>query len=99
MADYKMVDVGTDEKGNTLYNVRKAQGGELVVEGALTEAEALAVMNKSPKPKSSSAKPSYKSMNKVELEAFMREHGIELDRRKSKGDLLEQVDEYFKDNF
>ena len=38
-------------------------------------------------------------MNKVELEASMREHGIELDRRKSKGDLLEQVDEYFKDNF
>ena len=56
-------------------------------------------MNKSPKPKSSSARPSYKSMNKVELEAFMREHGIELDRRKSKGDLLEQVDEYFKNNF
>ena len=53
MADYKMIDVGTDEKGNTLYNVREAQGGELVVEGALTEAEALAVMNKSLKPKSS----------------------------------------------
>ena len=47
----------------------------------------------------SSDVPDYGSMTKAQLEALMREHGIELDRRKSKGDLLEQVDEYFKGYF
>ena len=35
-------------------------------------------------------------MTKKELELFMREHGIELDRRKSKGDLLNEVDKFFE---
>ena len=39
--------------------------------------------------------PDYKSMTKLELEAMMREHGVELDRRKSKGELLKEVDDYF----
>jgi len=47
----------------------------------------------------SSDVPDYGSMTKAQLEALMREHGIELDRRKSKGDLLEQVDGYFKGYF
>ena len=47
----------------------------------------------------SSNVPDYGSMTKAQLEALMREHGIELDRRKSKGDLLEQVDGYFKGYF
>ena len=41
--------------------------------------------------------PNYKSMTKLELEAMMREHGVELDRRKSKGELLKEVDAYFAD--
>jgi hypothetical protein len=28
---------------------------------------------------------------------MMREHGVELDRRKSKGELLKEVDAYFAD--
>jgi len=43
--------------------------------------------------------PDYGSMTKVELEALMRDHGIELDRRLTKSDLLEQVDIYFKETF
>jgi len=39
--------------------------------------------------------PNYSDMTKVELEALMREHGIELDRRKTKGALLKQVKEFF----
>ena len=39
--------------------------------------------------------PDYKSMTQLELEAMMREHGVELDRRKSKGELLKEVDAYF----
>ena len=52
-----------------------------------------------PEPENSREIPDYGSMTKVQLEALMREHGIELDRRKSKSDLLEQVDGYFKGYF
>ena len=38
----------------------------------------------------------YKAMKKIELEALMREYDIELDRRKSKADLLAEVDAFFK---
>ena len=41
--------------------------------------------------------PNYESMSKLELEAMMREHGVELDRRKSKSELLKEVDAYFAD--
>ena len=36
-------------------------------------------------------------MTKKELEKFMRKHGIELDRRKTKADLLARVDKFFKE--
>jgi hypothetical protein len=36
-------------------------------------------------------------MSKLQLEAYMREHGIELDRRKKKKDLLSQVKAFFKE--
>jgi hypothetical protein len=91
MADLKMVEIGTDKNGNSLYNVRdNSKGGELVVEKALSLSEAEALVNG----KSTS---SYKSMSKLELEAMMREHGVELDRRKSKKELLEEVENFFKE--
>ena len=40
--------------------------------------------------------PNYSSMTKNELELLMRKYGIELDRRKSKADLLEEVAAFFK---
>jgi len=40
--------------------------------------------------------PDYKGMTKKELEALMREYGIELDRRKSRSALLDEVDAFFK---
>ena len=91
MADLKMVEIGTDKDGNSLYNVRdNSKGGELVVEKALSLSEAESLMN-------SGSTSSYKSMSKLELEAIMREHGIELDRRKSKKELLEEVENFFKE--
>ena len=48
------------------------------------------------KPAASPKKPKYDDMSKLELEAFMREEGIELDRRKSKAKLLAEVKAYFK---
>jgi len=35
----------------------------------------------------------YENMTKTELEALGREHGIELDRRKNKADLIEELKE------
>jgi len=40
--------------------------------------------------------PDYQGMTKKELEALMREYGIELDRRKSKDDLMKEVESFFK---
>jgi len=39
--------------------------------------------------------PNYKKMSKFQLEKVMREHDIELDRRKSKKDLLKVVENFF----
>ena len=43
--------------------------------------------------------PNYESMTKLELEETMRFHNIELDRRKSRKDLLKEVEMFFKGNF
>lgn len=109
MADLKMVEVGTDKNGNSLYNVRdNSKGGELVTTDKLTESEALSmIMGNNPDrsvvntevvepAKKVTVTPKYKYMSKLELEAMMRTHGVELDRRKSKKALLEEVDNYFK---
>jgi len=39
--------------------------------------------------------PNYSGMTKKQLEALMRKHGVELDRRKSKAALMKEVEEYF----
>ena len=91
MTDLKMVEVGTDKNGNSLYNVRdNSKGGELVVEKTLSLSEAEALVN-------GGSTSSYTSMSKLELEAMMREHDVELDRRKSKKELLEEVENFFKE--
>ena len=70
------------------------------VEAVIEEVEELEEVA-TPEPENSREVPnhSYKNMTKTQLEAFMRGHGVELDRRKSKSDLLEQVDGYFKGYF
>lgn len=37
------------------------------------------------------------NMTKLELEALGREHGIELDRRKNKADLIEELNDHIED--
>ena len=37
MSEYKMVEVGTDAKGNSLYHVREMNGGSLVSDKELSE--------------------------------------------------------------
>ena len=119
MSNLKMVEVGTNDNGESLYNVRY-KSGELVSEDKFTKEKAEAMVKKGAKeapeveetPEEEEAPeveeeeeseeeevPDYESMTKVELEALMRDHGVELDRRLNKSDLLEQVDTYFKENF
>ena len=40
----------------------------------------------------------YNDMTKLELEAVGREHGIELDRRKSKDDLIDELEEHLAED-
>ena len=98
MSEYKMVEVGTDSKGNSLYHVREVNGGSLVSDKELTETEALSLMNGGSKSKPTKETSFIKNMSKLELEAMMRTHGIELDRRKSKGDLVKEVEEFLANN-
>jgi len=56
--------------------------------------EAMGVKAKPVAPKKKEV-PDYSGMTKTELEAFMREHGVELDRRKTKAALMKEVEAYF----
>ncbi len=42
-------------------------------------------------------KPDFESMTKVQLEEYGRKHGIELDRRKKKATLIEELTTTIKD--
>ena len=104
MNDIEMFHVGENEDGNKLYNLRYVKGGMSLPTPSMTEAEALARINGTeveivsvkPVEEVVTIVPDYKTMNKIELEALMRKHDIELDRRKSKADLLAEVDAFFK---
>ena len=103
----KMIEVGTNMNGDPVYNVTK-DDGSLFKTTIFTKDEAQALIdgesespvipvdsfnNKSQK----NSVENYNDMTKKELEIFMRTHNIELDRRKSKTDLLAQVDDFFKE--
>jgi len=104
MNDIEMFHVGENEDGNKLYNLRYVKGGMSLPTPSMTEAQALARINGTeveivsvkPVEEVVTIVPDYKTMNKIELEALMRKHDIELDRRKSKADLLAEVDAFFK---
>ena len=93
MSDIEMFHVGENSEGEELYNLRYIKGGRSLPTPSMTKAEALARINGT---QLDASEKSYKDMTKKELELFMREHDIELDRRKTKDDLLKQVDEFFE---
>mgnify|MGYP003128111401 CR=1 FL=1 len=93
MSELEMFHVGVNEKGEELYNVRYKKGGMTLPTPSMTKAEAQAMIGG----EEISDTENYHGMNKKDLETFMRGHGIELDRRKTKSDLLKQVDDFFKD--
>ena len=93
-----MFHVGENDKGEALYNLRYVKGGMSLPTPSMTKAEALAKVNGTEVPEEVEPETeNYQDMTKKELEAFMRMHDIELDRRKTKSDLLKQVDNFFKD--
>jgi len=99
MSDIEMFHVGQNEDGEKLYNLRYVKGGMSLPTPSMTEAQALAKINGTEvveEVATTTDVPDYKSMKKIELEALMRTHGIELDRRKSKKDLMMEVDTFFK---
>jgi len=112
MSDIEMFHVGENKDGDKLYNLRYVKGGMSLPTPSMTEEQALARINGTEvetvlvKPveevvtvivtEKTTVVPDYKTMKKIELEALMREHDIELDRRKSKADLLAEVDAFFK---
>jgi hypothetical protein len=95
MSDIEMFHVGDNDKGEALYNLRYVKGGKSLPTPSMTKAEALAKVNGTEIVETETE--DYKEMTKKELEIFMRSHNIELDRRKKKEDLLQQVDDFFKD--
>ena len=73
---------------------RHPKTGELLVSKSISQEEIdeyMGVSKPEPKPKT------HEQMSKVELEAKGREHGIELDRRKSHEDLVEELEDHLED--
>lgn len=69
------------------------------LKGANLSAEHIAEWNGESAPVQLNESPSAKSMDdmsKKELEALGRQHGIELDRRKNKDDLIEELTEHME---
>ena len=100
MSDIEMFHVGQNEDGEKLYNLRYVKGGRPLPTPSMTREEAFAMINGTEivtTKEETTIVPDYKSMNKKELELFMREHSIELDRRRTKTDLLQQIENFFKE--
>ena len=96
----ELIKNGTFATGEPVYQIAEKNSDgthTTVVFDPMTKEEAEASLKSMGGTTVSDDSPNYKSMTKLELEAMMREHGVELDRRKSKGELLKEVDAYFAD--
>ena len=94
----ELIQNGTFATGEPVYQIAEKNSDgthTTVVFDPMTKEEAEARLKAMGGTTVSDDTPNYKSMTKLELEAMMREHGVELDRRKSKGELLKEVDAYF----
>ena len=94
----ELIQNGTFATGEPVYQIAEKNSDgthTTVVFDPMTKEEAESRLKSMGGTTVSDDSPNYKSMTKLELEAMMREHGVELDRRKSKGELLKEVDAYF----
>jgi hypothetical protein len=106
MSKLEMISIGNNLDGDPVYQIgtRGDDGSMTLVKTTImTEAEAIAAISGDVKAEVVEEAEIIEeavdvdSMTKVQLEAYMREHNIELDRRKSKKDLLAQVKAFFKE--
>ena len=112
MADLEMISIGNNLDGDPVYQVgsRNSDGKMMLASTTImTEAEARAMIAskasgevieavaEEPVVEVNDTVVDVDNMSKLQLEAYMREHGIELDRRKKKKDLLSQVKAFFKE--
>ena len=75
---------------------RHPKTGELLVSKSISQEEIdeyMGVSKPEPKPKT------HENMSKAELEAKGREHGIELDRRKSHDDLVDELEDHIENDY
>ena len=96
----ELIQNGTFATGEPVYQIAEKNSDgthTTVVFDPMTKEEAEARLKSMGGTTVSDDSSNYKSMTKLELEAMMREHGVELDRRKSKSELLKEVDAYFAD--
>ena len=94
----ELIQNGTFATGEPVYQIAEKNSDgthTTVVFDPMTKEEAEARLKSMGGTTVSDDSPNYKSMTKLELEAMMREHGVELDRRKSKSELLKEVDADF----
>ena len=96
---------GNFSNGDPVYQIgtKKADGSyDITVYDLMSKAEAelrlesMVGIKKAVKKPTKEETPDYSNMTKVELEALMREFGVELDRRQTKKSLLSQVTTFFK---
>ena len=74
---------------------RHPKTGELLVSKSISQEEIdeyMGVSKPEPKPKT------HEQMSKAELEAKGRDHGIELDRRRSHDDLVEELEDHIEND-
>ena len=104
MSGLKMIPAGMDLNNNPVYKIchndgrwydtatySKEKAEEIVGVEVVEPVEEVVVVEEP-------VAPSFEDMTKLELEALMREHDIELDRRKSKKDLVRVVVDYFSES-
>ena len=104
MSGLKMIPAGMDLNNNPVYKIchndgrwcdtatySKEKADEIVGVEVVEPVEEVVVVEEP-------VAPSFEDMTKLELEALMREHDIELDRRKSKKDLVRVVVDYFSES-
>ena len=81
------------QTGELLKSQRISQAQIDEWHGVTAPAPEPAVLTESP-----TSAQDYNSMTKIELETVGREHGIELDRRKTKSDLIDELEEHLDED-
>ena len=106
MSKLEMIHVKNGEGNNPLFQigVRHADGTHTAVRSdILKEHQAVALLAELQpvvvEEVVEEVVSDFDAMTKLELEALMREHGVELDRRIKKKDLLLTVKSYFNGSF